>query len=60
MPVKQTLDLDASVYELCTLHPELIELLKDIGFDNITKPRMLGTASRMMTLRKGARLKQID
>ncbi|MBG9915047.1 DUF1858 domain-containing protein [Bacillus sonorensis] len=58
--MNKTLDLNASVYELCTLHPELKVLMKDIGFDHIAKPGMLETAGRIMTIPKGARLKNID
>ncbi|KKB73098.1 MULTISPECIES: DUF1858 domain-containing protein [Bacillus] len=58
--MNKTLNLNASVYDLCTLHPELKNLMKDIGFDHISKPGMLETAGRIMTIPKGARLKQID
>ncbi|KAA6451974.1 DUF1858 domain-containing protein [Bacillus swezeyi] len=58
--MNKKLDLNDSVYELCTLHPELKTLMKDIGFENITKPGMLETAGRIMTIPKGARMKQIE
>ncbi|MGX1081292.1 formate-dependent phosphoribosylglycinamide formyltransferase (GAR transformylase) [Bacillus sp. SLBN-57] len=46
------IDLDDSVYKLCTLHPELKAVMKDAGFQNITKPGMLETAGRIMTIPK--------
>ncbi|AAU23602.1 DUF1858 domain-containing protein [Bacillus sp. GM2] len=54
------IDLDDSVYKLCTLHPELKAVMKDAGFQNITKPGMLETAGRIMTIPKGARMMQIE
>jgi hypothetical protein len=54
------LDLDRSVHDLCTAHPDLVPLLKELGFVDIVKPGMLATAGRFMTLPKGAALKKID
>ncbi|MCY7915489.1 DUF1858 domain-containing protein, partial [Bacillus haynesii] len=49
-----------SVYEICTLHPELKAVMKEAGFKNITKPGMLEPAGRIMTIPKGARMMQIE
>ena len=56
----QTIDLSQSVYTLCSKHEGLAEILKQLGFTDITKPGMLGTAGRFMTIPKGAALKKID
>ena len=56
----KALDLKQSVYTLCTQYPELVDILKKIGFADITKPGMLATAGRFMTIPKGAALKRID
>ncbi len=56
----KTIDLKQSVYTLCTQYPELAEILKQIGFTDITKPGMLATAGRFMTIPKGAALKRMD
>ena len=53
------IDLNETVYALCTKHPELAEILREIGFTDITKPGMLQSAGRFMTLQKGAALKRI-
>ncbi|MDA7027931.1 DUF1858 domain-containing protein [Bacillus sp. CLL-7-23] len=58
--MKKILYLHDTVYELCTSYPELKTLMKDLGFENITKPGMLETAGRIMTIPKGARMKKID
>ena len=55
----EVLDLDASVHTLCTAYPELVPILHGIGFSDITKPGMLISAGRFMTLYKGAAMKKI-
>ena len=57
--MEKRLDLSNSVHTLCTLHPELIPILRDLGFTDITKPGMLMTAGQFMTIKKGAILKKI-
>ena len=54
------IDLNETVYTLCTKHPDLIEILSGLGFTDITKPGMLQTAGRFMTPAKGAALKHIS
>jgi N-dimethylarginine dimethylaminohydrolase len=57
---KKKLNLNNSVYELCKENPELPELLAQLGFTDITKPGMLQTAGRFMTIPKGATLKKLN
>ena len=59
MQLKQ-IDLAQSVYTLSTQYPELIAILEEIGFRDITKPGMMATAGRFMTIPKGAALKKLD
>ena len=54
------LDLNQTVYELCNQYPEIISIMVEIGFENITKPGVLQTAGRVMTLPKGCRMKGIS
>jgi len=54
------LDLSKSVYELCREYPEIIDIMKDLGFERIANPAMLNTAGRFMTIEKGAEMKKID
>ncbi len=56
----KVVDLDATVHDLCAKYPELPGLLHIIGFSDITKPGMLHTVGRFMTLRKGAVMKGIS
>lgn len=57
---EKRIDLNQSVYLLCRQYPELIALLEDMGFKDITKPGMLASAGRFMTIPKGAALKKLD
>lgn len=54
------LDLNKSVYDLCRDNPEVAEIMKELGFDNITNPAMLNTMGRFMTIPKGAAMRGID
>lgn len=55
----KSLDLTKNIKELATEYPEIIEIMKNLGFTDITKPVMLNTAGRFMTLPKGAKMKKI-
>jgi len=53
------IDLNESVFALCSKYPDLVEILSALGFTDITKPGMLQSAGRFMTPAKGAALKHI-
>jgi hypothetical protein len=53
------IDLNETVYALCTKHPDLIGILGALGFTDITKPGMLQSAGRFISPIKGAALKRI-
>lgn len=54
------IDLKQPVHSLCAQYPELIEILAQIGYADITKPGMLASAGRFMTIPKGAAFKKLD
>jgi hypothetical protein len=54
------LDLSKTVYELSREYPDIPEILAEAGFHDITKPGMIATAGRFMTIPKGSALKGID
>jgi hypothetical protein len=56
----RALDFTKTVYELCSQNPEIAEILRECGFSEITRPGMLHTAGRFMTIPKGAKMKGID
>ncbi len=45
---EKILDMSKTVYELCTADPEILPILAELGFTDITKPGMLVTAGRFM------------
>lgn len=57
---EKTVDLTASVYEICTAHPEVKAIMADVGFDEIIKPGRLATMGRFMTIPKGCEHKKIE
>lgn len=57
---EKQINLKKSVHELCGEYPELVNILEELGFRDITKPGMLATAGRFMTIPKGASMKKID
>lgn len=54
------IDLGKSVYELASEYPEIIDILKELGFEKIGDKGMLNTAGRFMTIPKGAAMKGIS
>lgn len=54
------INLNHTVYELCKEYPEILDILKDIGFQDIVNPGMMQTAGRFMTIPKGAAMKKIN
>lgn len=54
------ISLNESIYELVTKHPEIKEILFDLGFKDIIKPGMIQTVGKFMNLKKGSVSKKID
>ncbi|HDX9578922.1 TPA: DUF1858 domain-containing protein [Bacillus pseudomycoides] len=54
------IDFSRTVYELANKYPEIIPILKELGFEDITKPGMLHTVGRVMTIPNGCRMKGIS
>lgn len=55
----KTIDLDMPVYEICKVHPEMKDIMVQLGFSEITKPGRLQTMGRMVTLRKGSKIRGV-
>ncbi|MBR1531321.1 MAG: DUF438 domain-containing protein [Eubacterium sp.] len=53
------LDLTESVYELTKEYPQLIEIMSELGFKEITKKAMLNSVGKLTTIPKGAKMKGI-
>lgn len=53
------LDLTKTVYELTKEYPELIGIMAQLGFKEITKKAMLNSVGKLTTIPKGAKMKGI-
>ncbi len=58
--MENIIDLKKSLEKLCNEYPELIQIMKELGFDAITDPIRLKTIGRFMTIPKGAVIKNIS
>lgn len=58
--MEKTIDLKNTVYEIYQKTPEILDVLFELGFQDIIKPGMLNTAGRFMTIPKGAAMKKIN
>lgn len=47
------IDLDRTLYDLTTEHPELIDMLFELGFMGVKNPVMRETHGKQMTVRAG-------
>lgn len=58
--MEKVVEFSKTVYELCSQDPDIINIMKEIGFENIASKAMLNTAGRVMTIPKGAAMKGLD
>lgn len=58
--MSKVINLSKTVYELSREYPEVIDIMKEVGFESIVNPGMLNTAGRIMTIPKGAEMKRIN
>lgn len=54
------LNINTSIHDLVKTHPEIKEIMKSLGFDSIMNPIMINTVGKVMNLKKGAKMKNID
>ena len=54
------LDLNKTVFELTQEYPELIDIMADLGFTEIAKKPVLHSVGKIMTIPKGAKMKNIS
>ena len=60
MTTLEFINISDSIYDLCIKYPKIKEALFDLGFDKIKNPIMFNTVSKIMTLEKAAKMKNID
>lgn len=58
--MSKKIDLNQSVYDITKTYPEVIDIMVNLGFDEIKKPAMLNSVGRIMTIPKGAKSKGIS
>lgn len=58
--MEKKLDLSKSVYDLVKAYPEVKDIMKSLGFTEITNTVMLNSVGKMMTIPKGAKMKGIN
>jgi hypothetical protein len=58
--VEKRIDLSRSLHDICGDYPQVADIMRELGFQDITKPGMLNTAGRFMTIPKGAAMKGIS
>lgn len=56
----KVIDLSKSVYQIVIEYPELKEIMVELGFSEITKKAMLHSVAKIMTIPKGAAMKNIS
>lgn len=54
------ININETVYSLVTKYPNIKEVMVTLGFSQITNPISLQTIGKIMTLKKGAKVKQLD
>lgn len=58
--MEKKLDLSKSVYDLATEYPEVADIMKELGFSEITNKVMLNSVGKIMTIPKGAKMKGVS
>ena len=56
----KNINLKFSIYQLVNENPELVPILEELGFVEVTRKNMLKSVGRVMTIPKGAKLKGIS
>ena len=57
--MSKKLDFSKSVFDLTKEYPELIDIMAGLGFTEITKKPMLHSVGKVMTIPRGAKMKDI-
>ena len=47
------IDLNSTIFDLTEAYPELIDILKELGFFGVTRPAARNTLGRVTTLAQG-------
>lgn len=58
--MSKKINLNNTVFELTQQYPELIDIMAGLGFTEITKKPVLNSVGKIMTIPKGAKMKNIS
>ncbi len=58
--MNRVINFKNTVFEICRKNPEVIDILRNMGFVSITNPSMMNTAGRIMTIPKGAAMRGME
>jgi len=53
------ININHTIQSIVLKHPDVKDILFELGFKDVVKPGMLETVGRFMNIRKGAELKNI-
>jgi len=56
----KNIDLNDTVHDICTAHPEIKDILITFGLKDLANPVMFNTAARFVKIPDGARNHNID
>ncbi len=57
--MKKVISLTDSIYNIVNKYEEVIEIMESLGFEGMTNKKTINTVGRIMTLKKGAKFKNI-
>ena len=58
--MEKQISLTDSIYNLVNKYDEIVDIMKILGFEGMTNIMTIETVGRMMTLKMGAKFKNID
>ena len=58
--MEKKLDLSKSVYDLVKEYPEVTDIMKELGFSEITNMVMLNSVGKIMPIPKVAKMKGVS
>lgn len=56
----EIIDINDTVYNLCNKYPKIKYILYELGLEKIKNPIMFNTVSKMLTMKKAIKIKNID
>lgn len=58
--MEKMISLTDSIYDIVNKYEEVVEVMEILGFEGMTNKKTISTVGRIMTLKKGAKFKNID